>query len=130
MMPLVRVDMLKGREKDEIVQILDAIHRAIVACFRVPVRDRYQLVYEHDRSHMVMLDTGLGLERSDAALMISVTSRARADTDKIRFYSSVCHELKQACGIDENDIMVSFSLNGDADWSFGRGRAQFITGEL
>ncbi len=129
-MPLIRVDMLKGRDKDEIAKILDAIHRAVVAAFRVPLRDRYQIVSEHERSHMVMQDTGLNLDRSDAALMISVTSRARTETDKVRFYSLVCHELADACGIDSSDVMISFSLNGDADWSFGLGRAQFITGEL
>jgi hypothetical protein len=129
-MPMIRVDMLKGRGSEEITRILDAIHRAVVASFRVPQRDRYQVVYEHERSHLIIQDTGLDLQRSAAALMISVTSRARADTDKIRFYSNVCDELAEACGINADDVMVSFLLNGDVDWSFGRGRAQFITGEL
>jgi hypothetical protein len=29
-----------------------------------------------------------------------------------------------------NDIVVSIVTNSDADWSFGNGRAQFLTGEL
>ena len=39
------------------------------------------------------------------------------------------HELK-TCGIEPNDIVVSVVTNADADWSFGHGRAQFLTGEL
>jgi hypothetical protein len=29
-----------------------------------------------------------------------------------------------------NDIIVCIVTNSDADWSFGNGRAQFLTGEL
>jgi malonate semialdehyde decarboxylase len=36
----------------------------------------------------------------------------------------------KACGIEQNDIVVSLVANSDADWSFGNGRAQFLTGEL
>jgi hypothetical protein len=38
--------------------------------------------------------------------------------------------LKDACNLESSDIIVSFVENGDADWSFGFGRAQFLTGEL
>jgi hypothetical protein len=36
----------------------------------------------------------------------------------------------KACGIEQNDIVVSLVANSDADWSFGNGQAQFLTGEL
>ncbi len=32
--------------------------------------------------------------------------------------------------LDAKDLIVSITENGDADWSFGAGRAQFVTGEL
>jgi len=31
---------------------------------------------------------------------------------------------------DDTDVMVSLVENGDEDWSFAHGRAQFLTGEL
>jgi hypothetical protein len=34
------------------------------------------------------------------------------------------------CGISPDDVMVNFATNADEDWSFGAGRAQFLTGEL
>jgi hypothetical protein len=38
--------------------------------------------------------------------------------------------LKESCGIAESDVIVSIVTNSAADWSFGNGRAQFVTGEL
>jgi hypothetical protein len=32
--------------------------------------DRYQIVHEHKRAHMIIEDTGLGLERSDKAVLL------------------------------------------------------------
>jgi hypothetical protein len=38
--------------------------------------------------------------------------------------------LKSGCGIEPDDVMVSIVQNTDADWSFGHGEAQFVTGRL
>jgi hypothetical protein len=38
--------------------------------------------------------------------------------------------LAERCGLDSADLIVSVTENGDDDWSFGYGRAQFLTGEL
>jgi hypothetical protein len=49
---------------------------------------------------------------------------------KEKFYAELCRELKENCAIDPNDVIVSIVTNSAADWSFGNGKAQFITGEL
>ena len=41
-----------------------------------------------------------------------------------------CWRLERSCGIKPTDVMVSIVENTHADWSFGFGRAQFLTGEL
>jgi hypothetical protein len=38
--------------------------------------------------------------------------------------------LAARCGIAPDDVIVNFVANADEDWSFGAGRAQFLTGEL
>lgn len=129
-MPLVRLDVVKGRSREELRVILDATHRAIVSAFRVPIRDRYQILQEHDASHLLIEDTGLGFERTEKMVVVSVTSRARTEEEKKRFYRTLCEELKASAGIESTDVMISIVSNGDADWSFGRGVAQFLTGEL
>jgi hypothetical protein len=39
-------------------------------------------------------------------------------------------QRKDCCGLDAADLIVSIIENGDGDWSFGGGRAQFLTGDL
>ena len=60
-MPLVRIDIVEGHSEAKIKAMLHAAHRALLGAFGVPPRDRYQIVTEHARSHMVIEDTALGL---------------------------------------------------------------------
>ena len=126
----MRVDIVDGRSEEEIHRIGDAIHRAMLAAFNVPERDRYQIITEHPSSHLVMEDTGLDIPRSRNRIMIQVITRPRPRAQKEAFYRLVCDELSRDCGIAPNDVMVSMVENNDEDWSFGLGRAQFLTGEL
>jgi hypothetical protein len=126
----VRFDILKGKSEDYVAKMLDAAHRAIVDSFDVPQRDRFQIVSEHEAKNIRVQDAGLGIERTDDVVIVSVTSRPRSEEAKVRFYKALCDELKSACGIAASDVVVSFTINSDADWSFGHGRAQFLTGEL
>ncbi len=128
-MPFVRVDANQGRSKEEVKNLLDAIHRAVLSAFGVPRRDRYQLYQEHSESNFIIEDTGLNIDRTRKVVVISITSRRRTPQQKINLYTKLVEELK-TCGIEQNDIVVSIVTNSDADWSFGNGRAQFLTGEL
>jgi phenylpyruvate tautomerase PptA (4-oxalocrotonate tautomerase family) len=128
-MPFLRVDAYKGRSKKQVKQVLDAIHRAILSAFGVPLRDRYQLYQEHSESNFIVQDTGLGIDRTKNVVFIEITSRERTEAQKTTLYTKLVEELK-GCGIEQNDIVVSIVTNSDADWSFGNGRAQFLTGEL
>ncbi|MFK0689120.1 tautomerase family protein [Mesorhizobium sp. IMUNJ 23033] len=129
-MPLIKINLLKGRSPEEHEKILDCIHEAVVRAFHVPTADRYQILFEHERSHVRAEDTGLGLFRSDKLIIIEVISRERSAEDKQAFYRFVAAGLSDICTIDPADVVVSVVDNGDADWSFGLGRAQFITDEL
>jgi Tautomerase enzyme len=129
-MPLLHFDILEGHSESFIRNMLDGAHRAVLTAFSVPARDRYQVVQEHPKSRMIIEDTGLGIERSQNFVLVTVLSRPRTEDSKRLFYERLCSELTEACGISPDDVVVAFSINRDADWSFGRGRAQFLTGEL
>jgi hypothetical protein len=129
-MPLLRFDLVAGRTDGELKSLLDAAHRAIVEAFGVPERDRYQIVHEHRASRMIIEDTGLGIPRTDKVVFLQVTTRKRKKKQKEDFYRLLCKELEKECGISPSDVVVSFVENGDEDWSFGLGRAQFLTGDL
>ena len=129
-MPLMRFDLIEGRSQEELTKLLDAAHRAMVRALGVPQRDRYQIVHEHPPAHMIIEDTGLDIPRTRNVVVVTVNSRPRTTEAKQNFYAELCRELKEACGIESSDVMVNIMTNTDADWSFGFGRAQFLTGEL
>ncbi|MFY4775649.1 tautomerase family protein [Metabacillus sp. RGM 3146] len=127
-MPLIRFDLIEGRTKEELKTLLDAAHEAMVEAFSVPERDRYQIVHQHPEHEMIIEDTGLGFERTNSMVIVSKTSRPRSEEQKKTFYNLLVRNLKERCGIDPQDVMVSITVNGD--WSFGNGTAQFLTGDL
>ena len=129
-MPLLRIDLIEGRSGAELKELLGAIHSAMLAAFKTPQRDRYQIVHEHPAAEMRIEDTGLGIPRNERIVMVQVTTRPRTRLEKQKFYELLCQELLRRCGVKPSDVVVSITQNTDEDWSFGYGRAQFITGEL
>ena len=129
-MPLLYIDLIEGRTPSEVKALLDAIHDAVVEAFGVPQRDRYQVVHTHPPHEIVAWDTGLGFERSPRQVVVHVVSRQRTRAMKEKFYEMLASNLADRCDVDPTDLIVSITENGDEDWSFGHGRAQFLTGEL
>ncbi len=129
-MPLLRIDVTEGRSAEELNMLLDAIHDAVKKAFAVPEGDRYQIVTSHPASELRILDTGLGIQRSLHAVIIQVITRPRPRSEKENFYRIVSILLGERCGIRSEDVVISCTENSDEDWSFGYGRAQFLTGEL
>ena len=129
-MPLLRFDLIEGRSDAELKTLLDAAHRAMLAAFKVPERDRYQIVDEHKPSRMIVEDTGLDIPRTENVVVVTVITRPRGKEAKQTFYRLLVEELQKSCGIAPSDVMVSMVENTDEDWSFGLGRAQFLEGDL
>jgi phenylpyruvate tautomerase PptA (4-oxalocrotonate tautomerase family) len=129
-MPLIRIDLIEGRSDAALRALLDAAHEAVLEAFGVPSRDRYQIITEHKPGRMVLLDTGLGFERDDKAVVVQVFSSPRTTKMKQDFYRLLTEKLEKQCGIPPNDVLISIMTNSKEDWSFGFGRAQFLTGEL
>ena len=129
-MPLVRLDLIEGRNAAEIASLLDASHRALVSAFGIPERDRYQIVHEHRRRNLILQDSGLAIPRTDRVVLVSITTRPRTEAAKLAFFDELCRLLKVRCNIESSDVIVSIVTNTDEDWTFGYGQAQFKTGEL
>ena len=129
-MPLIRIDALEGRSDAEIKTLLDAAHRAVVATFGVPLRDRYQIYQAHRQAHVVFQDTGLNISRTNDFVLFTVFSKQRAELLKVKFYAELSRELQSTLSIAPSDVMVCIVENSGEDWSFGNGVAQFLTGDL
>jgi hypothetical protein len=129
-MPLLTFDVIQGRSESEIRTLLDAAHRAVLTAFKVPERDRYQIVHENKGYQMVFQDTGLGFERTDNLVMVRVYTSPRSEEQKTLFMAELARELLENCGVKGSDLMISFITNSKGDWSFADGEAQYLTGKL
>ena len=110
-MPLLRFDLYQGRSDQELQTLLDTAHRVMVEAFKVPERDRYQIVNEHRPSRMIAEDTGLGIPRTSHFVMIQITTRPRTREMKETFYKRMVEELEKHCGIAPSDVMINFVTN-------------------
>jgi phenylpyruvate tautomerase PptA (4-oxalocrotonate tautomerase family) len=129
-MPLVRIDVAAGRTPEELARISRAIHDAALAEYRIPERDYFHIVTEHAPGQIVAQDAGLGFERSGGVVMIQVfTQGGRSQEAKEALFAAVARNLGDA-GVAGEDVFIGYVENTAGDWSFGFGRAQYVTGEL
>ena len=129
-MPLVRIDVTSGRTEEQLADIAGTIHEAIVAVYGIPARDRFQIINELPAGRIIAQDAGLGFERTADVVMIQIfTQRGRSDEKKAELYARIADDLG-SLGVAGENVFIGYVENGPQDWSFGFGRAQYMTGEL
>ncbi|MDQ0799008.1 tautomerase family protein [Arthrobacter sp. SLBN-112] len=129
-MPLVRIDVNEGRTQEELQGLSRGIHDAILEEFDIPARDYFHILTEHPQGQIFAQDAGLGFERTTAVVMIQIfTQGGRSREAKQQLFAAVAAKLS-AVGVAGEDVFIGYVENSADDWSFGFGRAQYVTGEL
>lgn len=129
-MPLVRIDVNQGRTPERLRALSQAIHGAIVGEYGIPERDYFHVLTEHPAGQIVAQDAGLGFERTPDVVMIQIFTQAgRSQEAKQSLFAAIAERLA-AAGVAGEDVFIGYVENAAADWSFGFGRAQYVTGEL
>lgn len=129
-MPLVRIDLVRGRSPEEVRRLADTVQEVMLDVFAAPPGDRYQVIHQHDAGEIIAEDTGLGIERTDGVTIVQVTQQGRGREQKEALYAALAKRLDEEGLVRPTDLIVSVVRNEQEDWSFGHGRAQFLTGEL
>ncbi|UVJ40449.1 tautomerase family protein [Arthrobacter sp. CJ23] len=129
-MPLVRIDVNQGRSSEQLGELSRRIHEAVLAEYGIPARDYFHIVTEHPRGQIVAQDAGLGFERTPGVVMIQIfTQGGRSQEAKQSLYTAIAAALGEI-GVAGEDVFIGYVENTANDWSFGFGRAQYLTGEL
>ncbi len=129
-MPLVRIEVQEGLSREELRRLADVVQEVMRDVFAAPPGDRYQVITEHPVGHIIAEDSGLGLERTEAVVVLQIFHQGRTVEQKTAAYEQLALQLEKKCGVAPSDLIVSMVQNERSDWSFGLGRAQFLTGEL
>lgn len=129
-MPLVRIDVNEGRSTEGLQQLSQGIHDAILSEYGIPERDYFHILTEHPQGQIFAQDAGLGFERTGGVVMIQIfTQGGRSQEAKQRLFAAVADKLREV-GVAGEDVFIGYVENTAGDWSFGFGRAQYVTGEL
>lgn len=129
-MPLVRITQQDVRTPEQSRQLADLVQEVMLELFNAPPGDRYQIVETLPVGSIIAEDTGLGIERSDGVVILHITQQGRDAQQKQAIYAALAERLSGADLVRPEDLIISVVENRFEDWSFGHGRAQFLTGEL
>jgi phenylpyruvate tautomerase PptA (4-oxalocrotonate tautomerase family) len=100
-MPLVRVEVLKGRAPSTRSGILDAVHDALVETLGIPDSDRTQRLVEHEPSNFEM-DPG----RSGDYVIVEITMfPGRSRSAKEFMFKAIVRNLVRL-GVPAHDVTV------------------------
>jgi phenylpyruvate tautomerase PptA (4-oxalocrotonate tautomerase family) len=116
-MPLVRIEILRGRPVAERQQLLEGVHAALVEAFGIPDDDRTQRIIEHDLDNFEV-PPGVG-ERYTLVEIIAFPGRSAAA--KRHLYQAIVRNL-EAAGIPANDISIVLQEPPMENWGVRGGK--------
>ncbi|WP_244817007.1 tautomerase family protein [Caballeronia sp. Lep1P3] len=125
-MPLVRIDLLQGKDAAYRATIGDAVYEAMRATLDVPENDRFQIVSEHSAPDFIVDRGYMGISRTDDCIVIQVTlSEGRDIAKKRAFYRAVVDALHERLDMRREDVFINLVEVRKENWSFGNGEAQY-----
>jgi len=125
-MPLVRIDLRKGKPGPYRQAIGNAVYRAMRETFAVPDEDRFIVINEQDAENFQCSKSYLGIARSDDLVIIQITvSNTRTLEQKKAFFKRAVDLLAENPGLRREDAFISLVEVGKENWSFGNGIAQY-----
>ena len=100
-MPLVKISLIKDRSKEEKAALLDAIHSALRAAFKIPENDRTQRIYEFEPENF---DIPEGKTQDYTLIEMDIFPGRSLDA-KRKLYQTIVHKLEKL-GIQPADVLI------------------------
>jgi phenylpyruvate tautomerase PptA (4-oxalocrotonate tautomerase family) len=124
-MPLVRIDLKKGKSADYRQSIGRVVYEAMLSV-GVPQDDRFQVINEHEGENFLFDPNYLGIARDDDLVIIQVTwNEGRTTEQKKAFYKAIADGLAATPGVRPENVFVNLVEVKRENWSFGNGIAQY-----
>jgi phenylpyruvate tautomerase PptA (4-oxalocrotonate tautomerase family) len=121
--PVVDITLLRGRSRESLRTIADAVHDALVAEFGIPVDDRFQVIHQREPDELIF-DTGFlgGPRTADFVLVRIVVGRERPVETKQALYRKLVAEIAARARIDPENVFVVLETVKLSDFSVAGGR--------
>jgi len=126
-MPLVRLDLRRGKPAAYKKAISDGVYQALREIFTVPENDRFMVVTDRDEADFIYEPSYLGIEHGSEFVMLQITvTNTRTVEQKQALYARIVELLGKNPGIRPQDVMINLIDVGKENWSFGNGIAQYV----
>jgi len=124
-MPLVRIDLRKGKQASYREAISRIVHEALLGV-GVPKDDRFQLISEHDSENFVFDPNYLDIRRTENLVIIQITwNEGRTVEQKKALYKAIADGLAATLSLRREDVFIVLVEVTKENWSFGNGVAQY-----
>ncbi len=111
-MPLVRIEIIKGKTGEYKKALLDGVHNALVTVLGVEDWDRFQRLYELDDADFERPEG-----KSDRFTIIEITMfQGRTKEQKARLYREVTEKLQSDPGIAPKDVFIVLHEPPNENW--------------
>jgi 4-oxalocrotonate tautomerase len=127
-MPLVRIDLQKGKDASYRRKAGQVVYEAMVAHTGVPKNDHFQIIAEHAAENFVFDPDYLGIHRSNDLIMVQIFfNEGRSVAQKQALYKAIAEGLSAALQVRLEDVFITLVEVKKENWSFGNGIAQYAS---
>jgi 4-oxalocrotonate tautomerase len=125
-MPLVRIDLQKGKDADYRRKAGQIVYEAMVATTGVPKNDHFQIIGEHSAENFVFDPDYLGIHRSSDLIYVQIFfNEGRSVDQKKALYKAIADGLSAELKVRQEDVFIGLVEVKKENWSFGNGIAQY-----
>ena len=114
-MPLVRIDMIKGKSPEYKKKVLSSVHEALVESLGIESWDRFQRIVEIDRE-----DFETSSDKTDNFMIIELTLfPGRTKEQKESAIVKITEKLGSELGIKPTDVFIVINEPPLENWGMG-----------
>lgn len=125
-MPLVKINLIKGKTTEYKNNISDAIHKSLVETANVPLKDKFQLINEYDENNFIFDAEYSNANRTNNLIIIEIIlNSGRTLEVKKNLFNAIATNLNQSVGISKDDVLISLQEVTKENWSFAFGVATY-----
>ena len=113
-MPLVRVDIIKGKTEEYKTKLLNCIHEGLIETIGIEDWDRFQRIVEIDKR-----DFETSPDKTDDFMIIEIIMfRGRTKEQKKALIKTITSKLAETLGISATDVFIVIHEPADENWGF------------
>lgn len=125
-MPLVRIDLIRGKSAAVRKTLGEIIYKAMLETINVPANDKFQIFTEHAADELNLADNYLGNSYTQDVVLIQITLNAGRTVEmKKAFFKHIVDDLHEQLNVRREDVVINLVEVAKENWSFGGGIAQY-----